>query len=371
MPKTQSKLSNILVLLVSSFICLVVVEFYLQYFTVFPIHGQSNLQPHNFLGHSLSPDLPDVDDAGFRNKSGVSATILGIGDSHTYGHGVDPEDSWPAKLSSRIKKPVYNFGVGGYNVLHYGVILARFIPADTTDIILALYMANDFSFGGSYEYCAANRGRAAIVSQFGIELPRCDIRKPRKNMWQTLKEKVAIVSVTSYVSQRYLSGFISKKMKSNKIEKKDGTITIDGVPMNLEHVDRYNSSTDLTNKMIAERVDFFLTLLKKFKELNPTINLKILLIPSKELILTSAEEKCPRTEPSGISLNEISLKSYLKEQLEKNGFQVEDAFHSTLEKYCNGSNRSRDNFYPDFDSHPRAAGYEAYAEAAYRLYSGS
>lgn len=104
MPKTQSKLSNILVLLVSSFICLVVVEFYLQYFTVFPIHGQSNLQPHNFLGHSLSPDLPDVDDAGFRNKSGVSATILGIGDSHTYGHGVDPEDSWPAKLSSRIKK---------------------------------------------------------------------------------------------------------------------------------------------------------------------------------------------------------------------------------------------------------------------------
>ena len=373
--KSKGFIVNILLLLGSFIFSICMVEGGLRYFTVFPIHGQGNLQYHRLLGYTLSSRLSDVDSEGFRNPSGVSKRIVAIGDSHTYSYHVTYKDSWPAKLSSKIQKPVYNFGVGGYSVLHYGVLLAN-LPSDVREIILGLYVANDFDYFKKGDECITPVGKESIKQEFGVTVPTCEYeyKKFQKGIRTRLKENTAIVSAIYYLIERYQGKEILKKQDEyqDDIINIDGEpiIKIDGVPVGLKReIYRHNSITDRTNPEVADRVDYFVALVKRFKELHPDITLKILMIPSKEVVLHSAELKCPRSTPSGVVLNESNLKNYLMRTLSAAGIQIEDALAFTLEKYCHSSNEGRDGFYPVLDGHPFAEGYEAYAQAAYVLYN--
>jgi len=175
----------------------------LRYFTAFPIYGERNLQPHRLLGYTLSTNLSDVDRDGFRNPSGVSTKIIAIGDSHTQGYNVKYEDSWPAKFSSKIQKPVYNFGVGGYGVLHYGVILAN-LPVNTNEIILGLYIANDFDyFTTPQSQCITELGRESIEREFKIPVPTCEYKEHYKGIRTRLME--------NYMIDRYRGKDVLKK----------------------------------------------------------------------------------------------------------------------------------------------------------------
>lgn len=53
-----------------------------------------------------------IDDVGFRNTIPISdARVFALGDSFTFGWGVDQGLSWPTQLSRLISEPVYNLGV--------------------------------------------------------------------------------------------------------------------------------------------------------------------------------------------------------------------------------------------------------------------
>ena len=58
--------------------------------------------------------------------------ILALGDSLTFGEGVEVPDSWPYQLEDRLRVPVVNAGVPGYStpqmVAHLGEQLERFSP---------------------------------------------------------------------------------------------------------------------------------------------------------------------------------------------------------------------------------------------------
>ena len=357
---------NILLFLGSCFISLGLAEGALRYFTLFPIHGHNNLQFHRLLGYTLSPKLADVDRDGFRNPSGVRTEIIVIGDSHTQGYNVTYEDSWPAKFSSKIKKPVYNFGVGGYGVLHYGVILAT-LPVDTNEIILGLYIANDFDYSNTpLNECITELGRQAIEREFKLTVPRCEEEVVYNELWTIVRERSALYSAFSYMSDRLLSKFPFRQKEAKAKTNVEPVNEIDGIPVRLR---RHQSFTDRTNPKVAERVDYFVALMERFKQLHPAIILKVLMIPSKELVLHSAELKCPRNPPSGVVLNEIELRNYVMSALMAAGFQIEDGLPFILEKYCGSSREARDGMYPAFDQHPFAEGYEAYAQAAYVLYN--
>ena len=360
---------NILLLFFSLVISIGIFEGALRYFTVFPIHGQGNLQPHRLLGYTLSPHLSDVDGEGFRNPPNISTEIVAIGDSHTQGYNVVSQDSWPSKLSSKIHKPIYNFGVGGYGVLHYGVLLAN-LPPNTKEIILGLYLANDFYFSNENTECITSLGKVSIERKFGVTVPFCEYKSNPTGIWTHLRGNSAIVSEIAYLIQDYQNKYILKKKKQEvPPSSQDDNISIDGIPVSREAINRYNLSTDRTNSKTAEGVNYFVALLKRFKELHSDIALKILIIPSKVSVLRSAEITCPRTAPSGVVLHEIDLKRYVVETLVSAGFQVEDALNYVLKQYCGSSLEEREAFYPPMNSHPLAEGYEAYAQAAYVLYN--
>ena len=54
------------------------------------------------LGHRPRPDFGDHDGRGFRNPVALEqAEIVCMGDSQTYGRGVQREEAWPQQLASQ------------------------------------------------------------------------------------------------------------------------------------------------------------------------------------------------------------------------------------------------------------------------------
>lgn len=93
-----------------------------------------------------------VDDEGYRvpdgwvPPSGASRRLLVIGDSFTFGVGVDAEDALPGRLADRLGPGwwVRNGGVGGYGPLRSSRLLIRRQASWRPDVVVhALYLGND------------------------------------------------------------------------------------------------------------------------------------------------------------------------------------------------------------------------------------
>ncbi len=85
------------------------------------------------------------DARGFRNPSALdSATIVALGDSHTYGISVSSEEAWPHILSAQMDKDVYNMGKAGYGPARNNHNLSIAIELEPRWIIFGLYFGNDF-----------------------------------------------------------------------------------------------------------------------------------------------------------------------------------------------------------------------------------
>jgi hypothetical protein len=100
--------------------------------------------PDPVLGFRLNPDVPDHDEAGFRNASAVrSADLVALGDSQTYGTGVGREQAWPQQLSALSGQSTYNMGVPGYGPVHELVLMRRATTLHPRWVIEAFYSGND------------------------------------------------------------------------------------------------------------------------------------------------------------------------------------------------------------------------------------
>ncbi len=58
-----------------------------------------------------------TDAAAFRLPSAPDAAIFALGDSCTFGWGVEDEEAWPARLAAILGRPVQNLGIPGYSIL--------------------------------------------------------------------------------------------------------------------------------------------------------------------------------------------------------------------------------------------------------------
>ena len=69
-----------------------------------------------------------TNDKGFRDEYNASygnPGIIAIGDSYTFGHGIEAEDTWPEQLQNKIKLNVVNLGVSGYAPWQYEYVIRR------------------------------------------------------------------------------------------------------------------------------------------------------------------------------------------------------------------------------------------------------
>jgi lysophospholipase L1-like esterase len=53
-----------------------------------------------------------INELGFRESSDIDSTeIFTLGDSFTFGWGVNEQESWPGLLETRLNRPIYNLGI--------------------------------------------------------------------------------------------------------------------------------------------------------------------------------------------------------------------------------------------------------------------
>ena len=70
----------------------------------------------DYFKHNLLSGANLWKDKGYVNWNAQNfnkETIFCIGDSYTFGHGVDKQDAWPIQLGNKLQKNIYNFGTKG------------------------------------------------------------------------------------------------------------------------------------------------------------------------------------------------------------------------------------------------------------------
>jgi lysophospholipase L1-like esterase len=95
-----------------------------------------------FRGPEVDPHKPE----------GV-VRVACLGDSHTWGEGVEVHETWPAQLQA-LARPgveVLNCGVNGYDTLQEALWYERFVEPFDPDVVLVGYFANDVAARGLEE----------------------------------------------------------------------------------------------------------------------------------------------------------------------------------------------------------------------------
>jgi hypothetical protein len=144
----------------------------------------------NFSGYSdggivrIPQFLVEINADGFRDtnysleKGKNTKRIIAIGDSYTFGHGVNLSDSWPKGLEKLLntngtKYEVLNMGVEGYDMQEYEEVLKTKGLKYDPDIVLIGYVGNDI-FNES-EMDQIRRARQnALLSNAGDEKNKSD-----------------------------------------------------------------------------------------------------------------------------------------------------------------------------------------------------
>ena len=104
----------------------------------------AEIVPDKRLGHRPNPAFPGHDSKGFRNpKVPATADVVALGDSQTYGAGVEPEQAWPRQLGPMIRHTVYSMAYGGYGPVESLILWDEAIALDPKIVIEAFYAGND------------------------------------------------------------------------------------------------------------------------------------------------------------------------------------------------------------------------------------
>ncbi|MEM6569699.1 MAG: hypothetical protein AAF726_23275 [Planctomycetota bacterium] len=100
--------------------------------------------PDERLGERPNPRWHAHDSRGFRNpKMLESASVVALGDSQTFGTGVEREEAWPLVLGESLGEPVYNMGFPGYSPTQCLLLLEEALELKPRVVVAAMYAGND------------------------------------------------------------------------------------------------------------------------------------------------------------------------------------------------------------------------------------
>ena len=163
--RIRELLKNIGLLLASTLIGLVCIELYAHYFVWERAKGE-NLSAYVedlMLGKRLVPGFSgehtgvqvSINSHGMRDREydahepPGSLRILALGDSWTFGVGMNNQDTWPKRLEALLTTPerpaaVMNTGVSGYETYHEALYYKELAPQFEHDLVLVgIYPVND------------------------------------------------------------------------------------------------------------------------------------------------------------------------------------------------------------------------------------
>ena len=359
---------EILLIATSLVISLVIIEFCLRAFTIFPIHGRkSNNITHPVLGYTLDPSkLSDADSSGFRNPvAGGQHEIVAIGDSHTYGNNVEWKDAWPYQLGRALNKSIYNYGIGGYGIYHYPYLASQAISHKPEYVILAFYPGNDIQ-RYTCNYVSASYYKELFESK--LTQAEC-IKKPRstkaKKREIKLKNYSALLSSLSYLRKKYLNP-IKAKLFTNK-----NYFYIGDIIARKSQVFKRNEMTNLQQPEVKANFEASKTILSMIRDKLHKRGIKfgVVIIPSKGLVIEqwAKNNKVKLPEKFNTTSVKALINKYISFFEDEKIFAI-DSTPFVVEAFTK-SVELKEDFYPLGDDHPLVRGYGSYSLAAAELIS--
>lgn len=378
--RPKSLLGNILLFTLSTIISLLVAEFVLREFTLFPVHGMnSNKVLDEHLLYRLNPELNGVDSDGFRNTQLLEeADIVTIGDSHTFGSNVHSKKSWPQTLARKTGATVYNMGIGGHGITQYRYMFDLALKKNPKTIIVGLFPQNDFA--GSYcatmnlEYWKKNAEKMALENKQCELLEAKKIRAELSSTLYAVLDNSALISATRYFLDMYNYPLDKLFQEENSDSFREGSYTdedfyelkIDsfGKPfsMLLEKIHK-KTKDDIKNKEEVKN-GFAIFRYMKDKAAKENVDLLIIIIPTREIVgLELAKKyniKLPKKVKESVS-RVVYTHEIFEEFFDGAGFYYVDPT-PYLVKAARKNLSLGINMYPN--SHPDESGYAAYARSA-------
>jgi hypothetical protein len=113
--------------------------------------------------------------------------IVAVGDSFTFGDEVSDHETWPARLESRMQRPILNGGVFGYGLDQIVLRSERLLARVDADILLVSFTADDVR-RCEYAYRYSWKPWFAIVEGAlelrGVPVPEPSAPPPGESLWR-------------------------------------------------------------------------------------------------------------------------------------------------------------------------------------------
>ena len=351
-------------LILSLAVSLLILEGGLRALTTYPLTASSNKQDHSRLGYVLSSGLPDVDELGFRNRSGTlaKASLTLVGDSHVHGTGVALGDDFPSRLGELLGRDVYNMGVGSYGVYHYAVLLDDLLNSSSKEVLLGLYPSNDL-----VGHCSITTldSWARFAETQRLSAPPCGgeseaVRMPKGLMssaWVQLHNRVAFLNAIHHLLRRYRERSDQQFILPANNQVRWNRAAKHARATSLENTDRLIVFKDSLS--ILERAQ------RKFAD--KQIGFAVLLIPSKELVFHDwavANDWPIEAEFKALLAPQKELMERYISFLTSRGIRFGDATQPMVVALDKTISMDRTLYRSGNDGHPNADGYKVYATVA-------
>jgi hypothetical protein len=356
--------------------------------------------PDDALGQRPNPAYPGHDRLGFRNPSvPAQADIVALGDSQTYGAGVEAEDAWPRHLQRMTGAVTYSMAYGGYGPPHSLLLLPETVALAPKIIIEAFYAGNDLfdSFDlvynrGQLPWLKSRDGELQARIQRAEQAEPIAVRVTRRYRME-ITDNAPGAESESWTPRRLLArhsklyGFLRRtRDELGRLSRRRGQADVEaewdaarafaaahptfcqvfahGRFRTVFTAEYRLSALDLEDPRIAEGLTISLKVMQKMHEdaVARGIRLLVVLIPTKERVFHTLWQDPPASYLNLIENEELLWKT-LKRSLEENGIEYLDAVAALRGQLEAGLQPYR----VSHDGHPNAHGHESIARliAAY------
>lgn len=343
------------------------------------------------LGWRPNPKYTEHDRKGFRNKQVPDkADVVAMGDSQTYGIGVNQIEAWPQQLELLGRNTTYNMAFGGYGPAHSLILLQEAMELNPKLIIEAFYAGNDLydSFSIVYERKQLPELRSSdpdmLKSVAALEDIEPFIERINRlfTMGNTERESTALKDFIAEHSAFYgllravksNYKYIFRKLPNKSIDwnsienfanqKKEYCQVFDNGQFRTVFTPEYRlCALDLKDHRILEGLRISLEAIVKMNDhaLHDKISFIVLLIPTKELVFKDIiwrDMVNIKKSYQDLVTNEELFWQRTKEYLQERGIVFIDGLQALKECLENGKQP-----YPiSWDDHTNAIGHRAIAE---------
>jgi lysophospholipase L1-like esterase len=358
--------------------------------------------PDARLGHRPNPEFPGHDANGFRNpRVPQSADVVALGDSQTYGTGVEAAQAWPGQLGALTGRSVYNMSFGGYGPAH-GLLYWDGAAALGPRVVLeAVYSGNDFFdcfdlvYGRgqlpelkSPEPAVQERVREAErVEPLAEHVARMFVMDsdtpPAEQGWTAATEGFSPAKWIAHHSNLYgLARRARYEWSRRRAPARDGTKDswesalafarahpgfcqpFDGGASRTVFTSTYRlSAIDQSDPRIQEGLRILLRALGRAhaRAAESHVRFIVLLIPTKEAVFEEIYRDPPESYRR-LMENEALARRTMTEFLDANGIEYVDALPALRAQFAAGPQP----YHWNHDGHPNEHGHRAIAEAVAR-----